>query len=108
MLLTAAAPTVPLWVAVALALASPIVAIGVAWFGAHQHTLTLRHERQRDDLSEVRRVLECCAERVARCSPWEAGALGAADDSAVGRRAEAALALAWGQAAARRLLKWRL
>jgi hypothetical protein len=53
-------------------------------------------------------VFECCAERAARCSPWEAGALGlAAGDSAVGRRAEAALALAWGQAAARRLLKWR-
>jgi hypothetical protein len=45
-------------VAVVLALASPAVAIGAAWLGVHQQRMTLRHERQRDDLSEVRRVLD--------------------------------------------------
>lgn len=83
MLLTAAASTLPLWASIVLAIAAPAVAFVALIIGAKQQANTLqqqrdqlsvnldhdreqqermlRHERQRDDLSEVRRVLDDAA-----------------------------------------------
>jgi hypothetical protein len=74
-----AVTVVPLWVSIVLALASPCVAAVAVYIGnrqqgaslkqqrqqleqqADQFAETLRHERQRDDLSEVRSVLDDAA-----------------------------------------------
>lgn len=54
----AAVTVLPLWASVLLAVASPIVAGIAVAVGLSQQTRTLRHERRRDDLSEVRSVLD--------------------------------------------------
>jgi hypothetical protein len=78
-----AVTVVPLWASILLALSSPAVAAIAVWVGkrqtdstlAQQHQQlkqqaeqvveTLRHERQRDDLSEVRRLLDDAARALA-------------------------------------------
>jgi hypothetical protein len=60
-MLATATATVPLWVAILLAIASPVVAAIAVAVGLWQQTRLLRHERRRDDLRETRGVLDDAA-----------------------------------------------
>jgi hypothetical protein len=66
----AAASVLPLWASIVIAASSSVVAIVAVVVGIYTQTRTLRHERQRDDLSDVRTVLDAGARALSEADLW--------------------------------------